>query len=357
MPKIVVFPRIYRKNYICFMSRNTHPSFTLLHKGNELSDFQLESLFPEVHEFLADWNKKSTVLDLQTSGSTGRPKRFEVAKDVMWHSAGATIAALELKEGLSALNSLSCQYVAGKMMLVRAMRGGWRLELRRPSIDVLDEMEDENEKFDFTALVPLQVRGKAHKLNAIGCTILGGAPVDSVLEEELRAVTTRVYETFGMTETVSHIALRQLRPQSDSFFQALPTVSFSQNDDSTLTIHAQDWGYESLHTTDIVDLESEVRFKWNGRADFVINSGGVKLHPEVIEPKLRAVLNAEIYVKGEQHPELGTQLVGVVIEGTSIPERQKFLEAGLSTYEIPKVWKEMREFPMTASGKIERKEL
>ncbi|NVK04621.1 MAG: AMP-binding protein [Flavobacteriia bacterium] len=339
------------------MSRITHPSFTLLHKGNELSDFQLESLFPEVHEFLADWNKKSAVLELQTSGSTGTPKRFKVAKDVMWHSAGATIAALQLKEGLSALNSLSCQYVAGKMMLVRAMRGGWRLELRHPSTEVLDEIDDENEKFNFTALVPLQVRGKAQKLNAIDCTILGGAPVDSMFEEELKMVGTRVYETFGMTETVSHIALRQLTPHSDSFFQALPTVSFSQKDDSTLTIHAQDWGYESLHTTDIVELESEVRFKWRGRADFVINSGGVKLHPELIEPKLSTVLNAEVYVKGERHPELGTQLVGVVIQGTSIPEKQKLLEAGLSAYEIPKVWKEMQEFPMTASGKINRKEL
>lgn len=357
MPKIVVFPRIYRKNYICFMSRNTHPSFTLLHNGNELTDFQLESLFPEVHNFLSDWNKKSAVLELQTSGSTGTPKRFEVAKDVMWHSAGATIAALQLKEGLSALNSLSCKYVAGKMMLVRAMRGGWRLELRHPSSNVLDELDDMKASFDFTALVPMQVRGKAEKLNAIECTILGGAPVDSILEEDLKVVSTRVYETFGMTETVSHIALRQLTPQADSFFEALPTVSFSQNDDSTLTIHARDWGYETLVTTDIVDLESEVRFKWKGRADFVINSGGVKLHPELLEPKLRKVLNAEVYVKGVQHPELGEQLVGVVTEGTFIPEKLTFLETGLTSYEIPKVWKEVQQFPMTASGKINRKEL
>lgn len=336
------------------MARDTHPEFRLTSNGKEISESQLREDFPDVFSFLEEWNKKSAVVELQTSGSTGVPKRFEVAKDVMWHSAGATIAALNLSTGLRALNPLSCAYVAGKMMVVRAMRGGWRLELTPPSTGVLSDLMD---NFDFAAFVPMQVRGAAHNLNKIGCTILGGAPVDTDLEAELSGVKTKVYETFGMTETVSHIAIRQVAPRGNTHFEALPTVEFSKSNEGTLTIHAPAWGYEELKTNDVVELLGNENFKWLGRADFVINSGGIKLHPEVIEPKLRSVLHAEVYVTSESHKELGEQMIGVVLKGTVLPNDSKFLKRGLSKYEIPKAWKEVDEFPMTASGKISRKEL
>lgn len=354
MPNKSGFLRTSRKSYLCFMERKIHPDFVLTHHGVQRTEDELVSVFPEVASFLEDWRSSNDEIVLYTSGSTGSPKQLSVSKDVMWHSAGATIAALDLKEGIRALNPLSSAFIAGKMMIVRAMRGGWSLELRKPSASVLEEID---EVFDFAAFAPLQVMGRVEHLNKIGCTILGGAPVDESLISELSAVQNRVYETYGMTETVSHIALKRIRPVADPFFEALPSVLFSKSPSDTLVIHAEEWGHPNLTTNDIVDLMDENRFTWLGRADFVINSGGVKLHPEKIEPVLRAVLKDEVYVKGVEDSKWGQRLVAVLREGKAQPVKEALLAQGLSEFEIPKEWVYVEAFPYTPSGKIDRKRL
>lgn len=337
------------------MHTEIHPSFELRYDGSPISDDRLQSLFPDVHTFLEEWRNDDPNIKLKTSGSTGAPKQLSVSKQVMWHSAGATMAALGLQEGINACCALSASYIAGKMMCVRAMRGGWKLHLFDPSSDVLDKIST---SFDFAAFVPMQVAGRVDKLNSIDVIILGGAPVDTTLKEQLRSVTTRVYETFGMTELVSHIALKQLTPELHNYFSALPGVSFDVDPENRLQILAREWGHSSIQTNDIVELVDSTHFKWKGRADFVINSGGVKLHPEQIEPVLESVIGRKVYVKPANDDVLGQKLIAVV-EGelNDPPTKDELQRNGLSAYECPKEWHTTEAFPLTPTGKIDRRAL
>ncbi|KAB2814736.1 AMP-binding protein [Phaeocystidibacter luteus] len=335
------------------MQFNEHSDFQLLRNGIALKRGD-SAVGDQALDFLDEWRKDDPTISLQTSGSTGVPKVVQVEKAVMWHSATATIAALGLAESIHALLALSPQYIAGKMMIVRALLGGWKLHVHDLSTAILDDLRSD---FDFAALVPLQVKGRATQLNKIGTTILGGAPVDAGLLDEMNEVKTRVFETYGMTETVSHIALKELRPHTQDAFHAVPGVTFSVNADSELRIHAPQWNHTELQTTDVVSLLNENTFVWKGRSDFVINSGGVKIHPEKVEPILSKLVGKSVYVTSRQDDALGRRLVAIV-EG-EVPElsRELLQSSGLSVYETPKAWLSVSSFPMTESGKIVRHKL
>lgn len=329
-----------------------HPLFACTHDGRELSTGELESQFPEVASFIAEWNSSSEIVELQTSGSTGKPKVVAISKAVMAHSARTTIEYLRLAEGGAALLALPPRYIAGKMMLVRAILGGFRIELANPSTDVLMKTPG---SFDFAALIPAQVAHAPFELNRIAKTIIGGAPVESSLLQQLIQVNTEVFETYGMTETVSHVALKKIRPQFSSSFEALRGIHFSVDSESRLRIHARDWGYETLKTTDVVDFIDEKHFIWKGRADFVINSGGVKIHPELVEPLLTEWVDKEVRIVGVPHPQWGT-VVHAVVQG-ELPER-RIQSLGdlvdLSAYARPKHWWSIQEWPLTPNSKLNR---
>lgn len=336
------------------MPLSTHPKFQLVCNGVVPSDNYLIAHFPEVFDFLEAWNDSSDFIVQRTSGSTGVPKEIQVSKRVMWHSAGATISALRIPEGAKALLAMSAGYIAGKMMIVRAMRGGWTLDLQTPSTTILDAISS---NYDFAALVPMQVLGRENGLKYIAKTILGGAPVSSELAEAIKSTSAEVYETYGMTETVSHIALKQISPQAQKAFTAVNGVTFSSKD-SKLVIHAKDWGWPELETTDVVELHSSTSFTWKGRADFVINSGGVKIHPEEVEPLLSELVGTQVYVTSEPDEKLGNRLVAVV-EGEPVhtPSKEQLLNAGLTNFQVPKSWKTISSFPRTENGKIQRSRL
>ena len=232
-----------------------------------------------VGDFLLDWFDSKDYIEMFTSGSTGKPKTVVVKKQAMVNSAIATGDFFDLKPGNSALQCLPVKYVAGKMMLVRAMILGLDLEFVAPSSHPMRNNEID---FDFVAMVPLQAQNSIQELKKVKKLIIGGAAVNKTLEKQLLKLKTEVYETYGMTETITHIAARKL---GEKAFTVLPDVTVSYDDRNCLVIHAPKISDEVIITNDIVELVNENQFIFLGRIDNMINSGGIKLIPEQIENK------------------------------------------------------------------------
>lgn len=299
-----------------------------------------------VGNFLLDWFDHHTYIDMQTSGTTGKPKIIRVEKQSMVNSALATGEHFDLDAGIKVLHCLPTQYVAGKMMLVRAFILGWNLDLVAP---VANPLERNDEYYDFAAMVPLQAQASIGKLGQIKKLILGGAKVNSELSQLLAGVTTEVYETYGMTETITHIAAKRV---GEEVFSVLPNVRISQDERHCLIIDPYQICSEPVVTNDVVELVNDQQFIWLGRYDNVINSGGVKLFPEQIEEKLSGLIDRRYFVKGVADNKLGEKLV-LVIEGEPF-DVDKSIFKDLGKFEKPKDILFVKEFTETESGKIMR---
>jgi O-succinylbenzoic acid--CoA ligase len=301
-----------------------------------------------VGDFLLDWFDSRNYIEMQTSGTTGEPKTISVSKQAMVDSALATGDFFDLQPGNKALQCLPVKYVAGKMMLVRAMILGLELEVVAPSSHPLRNNEF---VYDFVAMVPLQSQNSIQELKSVKKMIVGGAAINKTLEKQLIKLPTEVYETYGMTETITHIAARKL---GEKAFTVLPNVTISYDDRNCLVIHAPRISEEVIFTNDIVELVNENQFIFIGRMDNVINSGGIKLHPEQIEEKLAHKIHQRFFIASKPDNELGEKVV-LVIEG----EKQEFddtLYEALDKYEKPKEIIFISKFKETGSGKIMRKE-
>ena len=316
-----------------------------------------------IGDLLMDWISDDDTILVTTSGATGLPKRIFLKKEHMANSARATGDLLGLKEGDTALLCLPAEYVAGKMMLVRAMVLGLDLDYAEPASDPLLQTL---KSYDFSAMVPMQLQKSLKKLDRFGTLLVGGAPVSDELRKSLQDSETRVFETYGMTETATHVALKALNPAasnlegtSDTSFKAMPGVTFSLDDRGCLVVTAPDYADYPITTNDMVELLSEGEFVWLGRYDHLVNSGGVKLIPEAIEAKVKAALDTTFIFGGIPHESLGECLV-MVLEAKEVPEDLKArLEnlKPLGKYEIPKHIFALEEFPRTQNGKIKRKKL
>jgi O-succinylbenzoic acid--CoA ligase len=301
-----------------------------------------------VGDFLLDWFDAKPYIEMHTSGSTGIPKIITVSKQAMVESALATGDFFELNPGNKALQCLPVKYVAGKMMLVRAMILGLDLDYVAPSSHPLHHNEVD---YDFVAMVPLQAQNSIAELKKVKKLIVGGASVSKNLEKQLLKLSTEVYETYGMTETITHIAARKL---GEKAFTVLPNVTVSYDDRNCLVIHAPRISEEVITTNDIVELLNENQFVFIGRIDNVINSGGIKLIPEQIEEKLAGKIAQRFFIASKPDNELGEKVV-LVIEG----EKQEFdttLYEELDKYEKPKEIIFISKFKETPNGKIIRKE-
>lgn len=301
-----------------------------------------------VGDFLLDWFDSKNFIEMETSGTTGTPKTISVSKQAMVDSALATGDFFDLQPGNRALQCLPVKYVAGKMMLVRAMILGLDLEFVAPSSHPLDNNEID---FDFVAMVPLQAQNSVPELKKVKKMIIGGAAVNKALEKQLIKLPTEVYETYGMTETITHIAARKL---GEKAFTVLPYVTISYDDRNCLVIHAPRISDEVIITNDIVELVNENQFIFLGRMDNVINSGGIKLIPEQIEEKLASKIHQRFFIASKPDNELGEKVV-LVIEG----DKQEFDESlyeSLDKYEKPKEVIFVPKFKETTTGKILRKE-
>ncbi|KAA2217352.1 AMP-binding protein [Maribacter flavus] len=308
-----------------------------------------------VGRFLLDWISPSAKIHVNTSGSTGKPKKIELLKNHMRNSALATGAFFNLKSGDTCLLCLSCDYIAGKMMLVRAMLLGLDIYIAEPTATPLQQI-DHFQTFRFCAMVPLQVQASLDALERIETLIIGGASVSNALKKELLPKKTRCFETYGMTETITHVAMRELSEASKNPFRALPNVHFSLDDRECLVIDAPKIASNKIVTNDQVALVSDTEFLWLGRYDNVINSGGVKLFPEAIEEKLSTYLQDACIVAGIEDERLGQKLV-LVMESDSTQKIDLDLFKEIKTlapYERPKEIYYLPTFIRTKNGKIQR---
>lgn len=298
--------------------------------------------------FILDWFDPKPYLEMNTSGSTGVPKIIRVEKQAMVNSALATGDFFGLEPGKKVLHCLPTNYVAGKMMFVRGFILGLDMEFVAPSSH---PMQDLDGNFDFCGMVPLQAKNSLSELHRIKKLIVGGVKVHKSLENELEKLPVEIYETYGMTETITHIAAKRV---GEAAFTVLPNVKISQDANHCLVIDAKNISSEKISTNDIVELVSETQFIFKGRFDNVINSGGIKLMPEQIEEKLSSLIPRRYFVFGQADDTLGEKLV-LYVEGNPMPIEDSIFDV-LDRYERPKDIQFIPEFKQTNTGKIIRKE-
>ena len=335
-----------------------HPSFKL--NGTSFSEEDLtevayslvkegDSFEKPIGDFLVDWLSTNETVHVKTSGSTGQPKSIWLEKRHMVNSALATGAFFNIKEGNTALLCLNCEYIAGKMMLVRALVLGLELDYVVASSNPLKTAE---KQYDFCAMVPLQVENSLSKLDNLKTLIIGGAAVSETLKRKLKGSSTQVFETYGMTETITHIAIKSIE---ETYFRVLSDVHIKKDARDCLVIDAPKIADNEIVTNDVVELVSKSQFKLLGRFDNIINSGGVKLIPEEIERKLSGLISNRFFVAGIPDESLGQKLVlyveGKVQDGFADKIKHSRL---LGKFEVPKKVVFIDEFVETGSGKIDR---
>jgi O-succinylbenzoic acid--CoA ligase len=338
--------------------KNVHNRFKL--NGYKMNRLDLcivaNSLIKEGEEFevatgkfILDWFDSSPHINLKSSGTTSKPKIIQISKQAMVNSALATGDFFELKPGDTALQCLSTNYIAGKMMLVRSIILGLEIDIISPSSYPL---LNNNKSYDFVAMVPLQVQNSISELKNVKKIIVGGAKMNKSLEKRLSDVPSKVYETYGMTETITHIAAKKVGEEA---FSILPNIQISQNEKNCLIINAPNISLEPIITNDLVEIINDNQFFFLGRIDNLVNSGGVKLIPEQIEEKLAVKIQSRFFVAGIPDDELGEKLV-LIIEGENDTLEKSVFEV-LDKYEKPKEVFYVSKFIETENGKIKRKEV
>ncbi|MBQ3745006.1 MAG: AMP-binding protein [Prevotella sp.] len=350
-----------------------------------------------LEEFLEEWNNDSPYVEVKTSGSTGEPKRMLVEKQRMRASARITCDFLGLKAGDTALLCMSLDYIAGKMMVVRAIERNLRLIVVEPSGHPLAEqicrewdlrsfrplLASPNIGEELAAMVPMQVYNslqvpeERERLKQIKHLIIGGGAIDEAMAEELKTFPNHVWSTYGMTETLSHIALRRLSgPEASEWYTPFPSVSVSLNGEGCLVIDAPEVCKERLVTNDIAELATQrgqslmcsvnsahegqspcvanVPFKILGRRDNVICSGGIKIQAEEVERILKAHLRVPYLISKRPDKKFG-EVVVLLTEG-DVEESKTVCEAVLPKFQRPKAYIHVSEIPLTETKKPARRQ-
>lgn len=332
----------------------------------------------KVFDFSEEWFSNSKTVKVQTSGSTGTPKIFEVEKQKMLHSAKMTCDILGLEKGNSALICLPIEYISGKMMVVRAIERNLKLVVNTPSSTPLSELTEE---IDFCAMSPLQVEKSLDKILFIKNLIIGGAAVSENLKNKIFTKLhnhqpstidhqTRIYETYGMSETLSHIALKEIYPKADDYFTVLDGIEISLDERGCLKIYAPNLNTGILQTNDLVEIKyvdstqyHKKQFKFLGRIDNVINSGGAKIFPEELEALVKKRISNEAVLVGIPDIVLGEKLILVIENDAQNNAAEKEIQNQLSMvdyqqkFQRPKEIIFIKKIPRTENGKINRQEL
>lgn len=336
-------------------------TFTYNGKTNQLSDASAWRGTP-LESFLEEWYDSNDYVMGHTSGSTGSPKSIMLNKKSMEASAKLTNQHFGLKEGDRILLCLSTDYIAGKMIVVRALVGGLQIYVAETK-----SLPNWNGDIRFAALVPMQVEALLHdskeskeRLRRIQTIIIGGSPLNESLQKELLESGIKdAYTTYGMTETLSHVAVAKIGEGEELTYNALKGITFTTDDRSCLVISAPHIQEVPFVTNDIVDLASPTSFRWKGRWDNVINSGGVKLFPEKIEKTLAPLFpRNRFYLTGAPDDRFGTKLV-LKIEGEPYADIElsqlKFaMRQLLGRLEQPKEIIFTKQFSETSTGKVKR---
>ncbi len=310
----------------------------------------------QIAKFILKWFDSKEYVIVKTSGSTGKPKKIKLLKEHMINSASATGVFFKMGAGNTALLCLSAKYIAGKMMLVRALTMGWDLHVVAPDKDAITQYDN---TYDFAAMVPYQVFHSMDALDKIKKLIIGGGAVSKELDAILQSKNTEAFATYGMTESVTHIAVRRINGAGKSnTYAAMPNVTFDVDHRGCLVIDAFKVSDELINTNDLVVLKGTRSFEWLGRVDNVVNSGGVKLFPEQIEKKISKRIKVPFVISSEKDEALGEHLV-LVLESNENSNTCNYTDIfnTLDSFERPKKLYTMSKFPLTENGKIRRGEI
>lgn len=317
----------------------------------ENGEFRMENLEFGMKGFLLEWNNSEPYISAHTSGSTGEPKEIRLLKSDMISSARATNEFFKIDGNSVLALPLSFDYIAGKMMAVRSLIAGCRL-IEMPVSNNIELSESPT----LISIVPSQITSLLSNKIKPENVLVGGAPLTPEQESAIIKSGINAWLGYGMTETCSHVAIR--RVGHDGIFHAMPGISFSTDTRGCLVIHSERFSWKSLITNDVVELITPESFRWVGRYDNVVNSGGIKIHPEKLEAEYRKVAPSlpPFFLTGEPHNTLGESLL-MVIEGDmdnteiidmlskAIPDRKL----------LPKRIVRVDALPRTANGKLNRK--
>ena len=311
----------------------------------------------KIFEFLKNWYSKSDKIVLNTSGSTGKPKKITFYKSQLAESAKTTINYFKLKKETTVLLCLPADYVAAKIMVVRAIEGDLNLLLIPPDGNPLDKIDH---PINFAAMVPLQlingIRENYTKLELINKLIVGGQKIPDQIVPKLKGIKTKIWETYGMTETLTHVAVRPISPTIHNFFRAIGDIHFETDERGCLVINCPYIQSTPIVTNDLAELKNNIEFRFIGRYDNTINSGGIKIHIEELENKILPHLKERFAIGSIEDSKLGEKIV-LVIE--NIQASDQFLKdvikrAKLAKYESPKKLISVSKIPMTPTGKTDR---
>ena len=317
----------------------------------------------ELAGFLKEWYAPAGFIEVKTSGSTGTPKTIRLKKEFVAESAQRTLHFFQLNKNDRVLHCLPLKYIAGKLMVVRALIGNLDLFMVDPATDFSFLKK---EKFRFAAMVPYQVakilKAEANPgalLKNIEQLLIGGSAIPASLEKALQNVSTACWSGYGMTETATHIALRKINcAGTDGWYHCLENINVGLSAENCLQIFMPGLPEQPLQTTDLGELKDEKTFRILGRSDNVIISGGIKFSPEEIEKKLEPFISEPFLIYSFPHKSLGEQLV-LVVEGKESDENAKRLKeicrSQLDRYEQPRQIRFLRQLPRTANGKFNRK--
>jgi o-succinylbenzoate---CoA ligase len=321
-----------------------------------------DAYFAEALTFCKAWASGQQTFERTTSGSTGTPKAIVLTRTQMQASAQATAAALGLASSMTAVVCLNISYIAGTMMLVRGMVIGMKIIVVQPTANPLAELPDT--KLDFVAFVPMQIQklltdNEQDRLNKFKSIIVGGAAVGAALEKQIYTLSVPVYATYGMTETVSHVALRKINENNLlPFYTLISGIEAGTDERQCLRIRGAVTNDEWVQTNDVVNFKNERMFELLGRADNIINSGGVKIQLEKIESVIEKIgLDVRFFCWHKPDERLGQKLL-LVVEGQPqkdiLTHINEILKKNLKRYEIPKEVVFIEKFVETATNKINK---
>ncbi len=315
-----------------------------------------------------DWLNGQNYFELTTSGSTGKPKVFTFSRAQIKESVQQTVRTFGLEPGNTLLNPLSVDYVAGFMMLMRGLVNKMPVYCFKPSRSPIPETFL-RQSFALAAFVPLQIKTllKEEKqvfLNHIANILIGGGPLSYSLEKSLSQLKTHVYHTYGMTETLTHVAVREIAPERREAYRALPGIGFETDQNKRLIIYTSLW-QDPIHTNDRVNLIGTGEFQWLGRTDHIINSGGYKIQVDPAEKAIEEVFEGqwdfipEFFLTHFPDNNLGEKAVLVVKTEKPVNAhiRDQLIQAlknHLPAYEVPKAIFDLRQFCYTHTGKLDR---
>lgn len=333
----------------------TRNNLNLLSYNNDTG----KEIYNDIYSFLKEWWDGKDIITVHTSGSTGAPKAMIAEKKKMIASAITTLSFLDINKHHTALLCMPLNYIAGKMMLVRALVGGFNLLTVNPCGNPLNEMTISPH---FAAMIPLQVYNSVQDekerkiLQGIHHLIIGGGAIDEKLQSHIEEFPNNIWSTYGMTETLSHVAMRRINGKDKSeWYTPLKDVKVTLTTDNRLIINAPRVCDKELITNDIAEINYKGNFKINGRKDNVINSGGIKIQIEQVEALISNITDCNFMITWKADEKFGQKIV-MLIEGKEdiIDNISEKCRKNLPKHWQPKEYIAIYSLPLTETGKPDR---